>query len=523
MAVDQNLDRAGSVKSSGYNLVMFILISSALLLIPPEFLRFKLSVLAVLVIFIVKNVYSSVCRDDRYRTYQYLLFCYLVLIFISSAFHFAGLSRLEESAYITVSQHDAAWGIRYLLYASAVYSLFPVLLIVSITFFKAKVNYYKWLLFLPIIFVPSLIVAFYQGFVDIEFLNSVFGIQGYRTSGLSTDFNGFGFSSYLIVTISVLGIVIERDWWKKAIFLVLAVTSLLGLFLSGSRTGFLGITMFGIMLPLIWAWVNVRNRKRWWYLVIVYGAVGIALAGAFKADNFGGGTLNSLKLVERIQSSYCEFKKSGIAGAARGRLEMALQAWRLTRLSFISGWGPGGFWRNIDNIRFMNGEKPGCFDNANNHYLQMSSELGFAGAFLNFLLHIIPLWMVFRIRKQIHNLRERWIVGISFTTISIMMLLYMTGPHTMCLDVLWIIELLLSVIFVTALKYGYSFKKTNSKLYFIILGLILVFFFWGAYENTVGKYGYLYRQQNEWWSPENDRPGPREKGATGERPTKSVR
>jgi len=211
----------------------------------------------------------------------------------------------------------------------------------------------------------------------------------------------------------------------------------------------------------------------------------------------------SVALLRRIEKTYNEYKEYGFKKVVEesGRFELGLQALRLTRLSSLAGWGPGGFYRNLHNIRLRNGEKSYFpFDNANNHYLQMSSELGIIGGGVNLFLHIVPLWMIFRVRNRIKDQDERLVVVIIFTTVIIMiLLLFLTHPpHPQAVSVQWILVVMLSFLFITALKSGYTFKPATIKFVSLLL-VLAAFFTWGTYNNAFGKEGYRARQKADWW------------------------
>jgi hypothetical protein len=129
----------------------------------------------------------------------------------------------------------------------------------------------------------------------------------------------------------------------------------------------------------------------------------------------------------------------------------------------------------------------------------MSSELGLLGSSFNLFLHVFPLWMVLRIKKQIQDRYERVATGIVFTTVTIMMILYLTGPHTLFFSVMWSMVVLQSFLIATALKHGYTLKKLNPKMLLFTVLFLTAVFLWGTYNNAFGKEGYKARQKADWW------------------------
>jgi hypothetical protein len=212
---------------------------------------------------------------------------------------------------------------------------------------------------------------------------------------------------------------------------------------------------------------------------------------------------NDISLIPVFQGLVDNYRVGGvhafIQAGNRARFLYSSQGFRLTKLSPLVGWGPGGFIRNVNDIRYQKGEKPILLHNTTNQYLQMSSEFGLLGTALNFALHFIPLWMIFRIRTRIEDPKERMAVGICFSTITVWLFLYLTGPHIMAVDVLWPLNVYLAFLFTTALKHGYSFENIKLKSYVLVLALLTVLFVFGTYEATFGRNGYAAKLKSEWW------------------------
>ncbi len=401
---------------------------------------------------------------------------------------------VEPLSYITIYRGYASWGVQILKWVSSIYLLSPFLLFLGIHLLTLN---YRMLSILPIFLIPSMILALYQGIVDINFLNVPYFAELHRASGLGIDSNGLGLSIFLLFPLSLLAILINKDLWKRLLFIFFSALLLWCLFLSGTRTGLIGVLIFILILPLILIWSNKNLSRRWRYALFLSPLIVSFILGGMLIlikDSY-------LPLAKRLQESYYDFKNAGLTRVIdeSGRYELGLQAYRLTKMSPLSGWGPGGYYRNLHNIRFRNGRMIYFrFDNATNHYLQMSSELGLIGGGMNIFLHLLPLWMVVRIRKQIHNREERLGVGIVFSTVFIMMFLYITGPHTMARSVLWILTVMLSFLFVTALRYGYTFRPINMR-FIGVLFVVTILFTWGTYNNAFGKEGYRARQGADWW------------------------
>lgn len=480
--------------SHNKSLVIFTLYSLLFISFPILFNKFSPLLIFFILVSIAIFFFRHLTDTRVLRKIQIIISFYAILLILSFILHLLALKTVEPLSYITVHKGYTIWGIEILKKVSEIYLLFPFLLFVGIHLLNLN---YKILTLFPLCFIPSLILALYQGLVDINFLNVPYFAELHRASGFGMDSNGMGLSIFLLFPLSIMAILINRGIWKRVLFGMLTLILLWCLFLSGTRSGLIGVLIFIFILPLIWIRSNKNLSRRWRYVLFLSPLI---------APFILGGMLilikdSHLPLSKRLQEGYSDFKNVGLIQVIEksARYELGLQAWRLTKISPLSGWGPGGFYRNLHNIRFRNGDGSYFrFDNANNHYLQMTSDLGIIGGGLNIFLHTFPLWMVFRIRKRIQESDERLAVGIIFSTVFIMMFLYITGPHTMAISVLWILVVMLCFLFVTALRYGYTFRPINMK-FIGILSILTVLFTWGTYNNVFGKEGYKERQKADWW------------------------
>ena len=171
-------------------------------------------------------------------------------------------------------------------------------------------------------------------------------------------------------------------------------------------------------------------------------------------------------------------------------LRCGVRQWRLIKLSPIAGWGPGGFLRNVDKIRFVNGDPFVDTQYTPNLYLDWGADLGLLGAAITLFLYVMPLWMILRVRKRIQMREERWAVGIIFATLAIMFLLFNVGPYTHFPEGQWIFVVYLGFLISVALKYGYTFFPIKGWLWGIGGLLMTVLFVAGTYTTTFGSKGY---------------------------------
>ena len=326
-----------------------------------------------------KNTHSK-----KVRVFQFILMAYVLLVTLSALMHCFSLQQLDPSIYVTVRKYTVSFALNTLDLLLNAYFFFPLLFLLTAQLFVSDFFLYKRLYLLPIILIPSLAIAIYQAYVSMDFLNVPFFVRLKRVSGLGYDANSFAFTLYLIFPLTVLNVILSQGCRKKLGFSFLAAILMWCLFLSGSRTAFLGVIFFLMILPWIWVWASEnlsKNRRGFLIWCPFLFAISIGAIGAiFLQMNLHP----SSTMGKRLLSSYHDFKRGGIKRIIdkSSRSHLWLQAYRLTKESPISGWGPGGFQRNLDNTRFKYGENPKLkfLDNANNYYLQMTSELGLLGA-----------------------------------------------------------------------------------------------------------------------------------------------
>ncbi len=454
-------------------------------------------------------LFHKYCESEEIRIFHKILWGLAALVLISSALHALALLHLEPSTYVTARKHTVSFAMDALNYALNAYFFFPLLVLMVAGIFFLNENVFRQLYIMPVVFIPSLAVALYQGYVNIQFLNFPFFYLN-RVSGLGYDGNSFAFCLYLLFPFAILNIIIFQEPWKKLFFLLLAVVIVWCIFLSGSRTAFFGAVLFLCMLPWLCLWVrpDFPRKVRIYIIMIAVFPVLLAIGGTAFVVHRGGGS--SLELLNRLFSSYKDFEKGGVQEVLRtsSRTHLWIQAYRLTMESPLSGWGPGGFQRNLDNVRFRNNEDPkyDYVDFAANGYLQFTSDMGIPWTSYWVALIMLPLWMVFRVRKKIRNQDERWAAAISFVTVCIMLLLLLTGPWIIVgLDVLWVFAVYLGFLAATGLKYGYVFDRRKIKWASVAFVFLLGMFLLRTYDHSFGFSGYKALQEKAWWPLRYDR------------------
>jgi O-antigen ligase len=427
---------------------------------------------------------------------------YTGLLVISGAMHWGALAKLPPETSITVTQFDAAWGLEKLSFVVSRYLSLPFLLGMLMLLFQDRTRFYDALPVLPVLFIPSLLVGVYQGLFDIDFLNVPYFASRSQASGLGPHGNAFGISLFLLFPLCIIGIIRKNHPAVKVGMLILSGGILGGILLSGSRTAWLGITIFLLIFPWITAWSGQHISKRLRFLLCACPIMLGLLAGGLVIF---GGSQDSFILAKRLNTSWVQIQQGGVRELLQrsGRIHYWTQAIRLIQESPVVGWGPGGYYRHLDNIRFQYGERQRQLDNALNLYLQISAELGLVGLGCHLPFHLIPLWMIVCARKRLHDRAERWTLGIVCATVCIMLFIFLFGVHLLSVNITWIYASLLACLWVTGLHY--SVQERVHPINIVWAGGLLILFLVETYTMTFGSHGYRTLQQAPWWPLQYER------------------
>lgn len=451
--------------------------------------------ICALAILLTLRYYISVDETERrINLLFYVVTLYILWVVISTGMHYWALNSWGFEAdtsvrKLTVIKTDKYWVTWTLSHMTQIYLFFISLFLVSISIFRSTEKGWTKLTWIPLIFSPCLLVAFYQFYVDVAFLNNrpqdVLG-------GLGTDLSAFRISLLLIFPICVFTVIIAKSWWKKILYLVLAAAIFWLVRLSAGKTAIIGILLFAAAIPIVGAWVHKFQSgkgRRYLYVGLVWVFVLVSLT-AIILSNSKVVTHISGMFAGRVKSEFTDVFFKGNYYVILNRTEMQHQAWRLIKLSPIAGWGPGGFLRNVDKIRFVNGDPYVTAQYTPNLYMDWAADLGLLGAGVTLFLYVTPLWMIIRIRKRIQILEERWAVGVVFATLAIMFLLFNMGSHTHFPEAQWIFIVYMGFLISVALKYGYTFRPIKGRLWGIGGIFLTILFIAGTYSTTFGSKGY---------------------------------
>jgi len=480
---------------------VFIFLTALFLWVPIQFSgsypiplqSFGICALAVLLT--VRYYLSLDDAERRINLFSYGMIIYALWVLISAGMHYWALNSLAPEAYlstpkITALKTDEYWAMWTLYHMAQIHLFFLSFLLISIVIFRSTETGWKKLTWIPLIFIPCLLVALYQSYVDADFLNNrLEDLMG----GLGTDLSAFRNSLFMILPLCVLIVIIAQCWWKKILYGFMAAVILWLGPLSYGRIVIVGMLLFAFAIPMVGAWVHgIRSDKGrrylyagavWTFALALFTGIAVSKFDSSMSELVGG----------RARVAIANTLKGDFIVEASDRIELLREGWRLIKLSPIAGWGPGGYLRNVDKIRFINGD-PFLYyqyQYVPNLYLDWGTDLGLLGTCVIFFLYVMPLWMILRVRKRIQMREERWAVGIVFATLAIIFLInFNVGPYTHFPEGQWIFVVYLGFLTSVALKYGYTIPPIKGWLWGVGGLLLTVIFIAGTYRTTFGSKGY---------------------------------
>ena len=439
------------------------------------------------------------------KTLSAIIGVYGLWIILQAGLHYGALMSLESYSYITAGRKMVDWGLNTVIEGALSLLLFPLLLLLAVNMWCRVSTAQRFLQLLPVLFLPSMMVALIQSYFDIDFLNPWQRVWPDRVPGLASDVNGFGIALFLIFPLCLYGAANLKAGFQRFIFMVLIGVSIWCIALSGSRTAFFGI----VLIVFTWTGVGLalkkESRSKRAHPVFLAAVSVAAIAVLFIVFASPGKNTPTAILYERLKQSYDNLSSNANPRKVSSRWELGVQALRLVTAAPIAGWGPGGFQRNLDNMRYQHGEAPAFIDNAENQYLQIATDLGLPGLGLTILLYIWPLWMVFRARKQIEDPNEKSIIQLCATMVITLLALFFTGPHTAAPEVAWLAAVYLGYLYAVGFRYSVKPLLKLSRPMMAAMAIVITLgVLSGAYGRSFGSKGYKATIAAPWWPLKND-------------------
>lgn len=438
----------------------------------------------------------------RFSFYPLLLTILFLFVFISWSMHLSALSTLPLDGYVTVDYHTVEWAKHYTNRVGRMYLTLPLLFLSALLIWSDAKNPFSVLLYLPLLALPSSAVAAYQYFFDRTFLAPVTTM----IFGLSAHGCAIGISLYFLSIIAFAGIWL--NFRNRYLYLfACAFLAIIGThFLQTQQTVQIGWLLLIGLLPkmYLYAAADIRTFSKMTRRFANAMALGVAIIAAAMLcgkyflsarDVFyqrhhaehpqetspQPSLINDFKIVAQKHDS--------------ARIYYATPAIHMFLDAPLIGWGPAGYQHNQLNYQHRYNIPAGPIHNAADYYLQLLADLGLLGCLVVLLIHIYPLWMVFKIRHRVSGLSSRLCAALLGSSSAIWLLLYITGPHVDYLEVLWPYACIQAVMVAIALQHGYQPKLLSNKTFIAVVALATTLYGIGSFKNAFSFHAHNYAQK----------------------------
>ena len=467
-------------------------------------LLFEKVVFCLLLLIIFRDfIFLSYDSKMKSAPFIFCVLLFVICLLLSTYVHYSALQNDDLIKYVSMKDERFSGTLvdiyraanlmidRKVTSDQAVFALFfPLLILVSLSLFRASANGWRVLLFLPLVFLPDCLIALYQsGGSRLFEINDAVGFSGEIVS--------FRSLLFLMFPLMVLGVVLSRKIAMKVVYLLAILLLFLLLRLTYGRGAILGIFAFVFVFPMIWMWVKGLWRVK--LLCSYLGAIliaGMVISGGILFPKYQ--SIMSVVFTERLVATLygvLDRNPENTFLEEEPRPEMQRQAVRLFREAPVAGWGPAAFQINSNRMRYLHGDKPGIAHVMTSLYLQMATNFGVIGFVVFGCLHWIPIWMVWRVRQNITDLNTRWAVGVIVSTVLIMSLLFTVNPNISVPVTNWVYSLFLGYLMSVALKNGYEPARRTNKIVLPVGGLVVALFAYGSYVTSYGESGYQSVQE----------------------------
>jgi len=274
------------------------------------------------------------------------------------------------------------------------------------------------------------VVGILQMFFFPSFGNDPYWVKHSRINATFTDPNGLGVFVALVFPLMptmVTGALPQRDKLLAAAVILLSVVMLAG---SGSRTGAAGVLIAALLFPAVLALRFKIEGDQYRQRVVFASLAFLVVVAAFTPLDFQGKS-NRWVLVNRLARTREVIARQGLlAPVVRERWPLWEPAAYIAFHYPIGGIGLGAFHCEVKNVARLEGRRWPAFDNANNLYLQMASELGLVGLAVVVAVFAMVLTGMVRVIRSPRQERESCFIYISLTTAWLsFLILFLTGPH----------------------------------------------------------------------------------------------
>ncbi len=214
------------------------------------------------------------------------------------------------------------------------------------------------------------------------------------TAGLIGEVNSGGFLFALTALIASAGLLSEEARWRRIVWSLILLFTLLGLIFTRTLTAVAGFSVC-LTIWILWQhwWVLVRRQGNIRWLVGFWGVFLVAGAISFAISSRAG-------LTDRIVGVARQVSRGDLASATAGRQPIFQLTWHMISERPMLGRGLNSFAMDFFSFRADTkvGQsvqlltQPGAFRQTHNEYLQLWEELGVLGLVGWAGLLVVLLW-----------------------------------------------------------------------------------------------------------------------------------
>jgi len=345
----------------------------------------------------------------------------------------------------------------------------------------------------------SSFVLFYQYFFNPYFGNSEVWANSGRLNATFTDPNSLGNYTVLLFPVFLIFIFYFKKWYQKTFFGIFFMVLVLMIFLSGSRSAFMGSILSTLILIVI-SFTEIkkwfRKRKKLASIFMVFGFVIIVVFVLIlsKKIPFVGeiGLFN--KLSESITALISYYRKDGFIEAIKAISNYRYIYWQQAVWMFkdypVTGIGLGAYITELPQYIIKTGANFFQIDFAGNYYLQILAELGITGFVLvGFIFYLV----IKKGYKIIKKGKDKLLPSALLTSFISMLVVFNLGAHTNIIEVqftFWlIIGLLITFTNINKLKSNNSYSIQNKNISVKISFIIIIIIF--AVNLLISSFGEL--------------------------------
>lgn len=318
-------------------------------------------------------------------------------------------------------------------------------------------------------------VGLYQIIGDSGFGNFAHWAEAGRLNSTLTDPNSLGIYLFMVMPIFI-GFSYYFNGIRRFIIIIFFLSSIFLLMFTGSRTGFLGLVILVLFYFIYLGFLGLRkllgrivNNKlaiNLTSIAVVFIFLFVIVIGSFNIVRNIEIDENLPTLVLRLKSNIDKIGSEGyLTTFTSGRDILWKQAISMFKDFPVSGVGVGQYVVEISNYHIYFNTGSIIIDYSDNYYLQVLSEMGIVSLMLIIWIFVEVIIGFGIVYPKLGNRKFKFLYLNLFLCFSIMLVLFITGPHTIFFEIQFMFFLIIGLIvcFKKLYKPYYQLDRANEK------------------------------------------------------------